>query len=46
MLDGDLLYLGISPHPRAVLAVEGETEQAPVPLIWKQCSSTIRTRRN
>jgi hypothetical protein len=35
-LDEDLMHLGISPHPRVVLAVEGETEQAHVPLIWKQ----------
>jgi hypothetical protein len=35
-LDEDLMRLGISPHPRVVLAIEGETEQAHVPLIWKQ----------
>jgi hypothetical protein len=35
-LDEDLTDLGISPHPRVVLAVEGETEQAHVPLIWKE----------
>ena len=35
-LDEDLMDLGISPHPRVVLAVEGETEQAHVPWIWKE----------
>jgi hypothetical protein len=35
-LDEDLMHLGISPHPRVVLAIEGETEQIHVPLIWKQ----------
>jgi hypothetical protein len=35
-LDEDLMHLGISPHPRVVLAIEGETEQAHVPLVWKQ----------
>ena len=35
-LDEDLMDLGISPHPRVVLAVEGETEQAHVPLIWRE----------
>jgi len=35
-LDEDLMHLGISPHPRVVLAIEGDTEQAHVPLIWKQ----------
>lgn len=35
-LDEDLMDLGISPHPRIVLAVEGETEQAHVPRIWKE----------
>jgi hypothetical protein len=34
-LDEDLMRLGISPHPRVVLAVEGETEQVHVPLVWK-----------
>jgi hypothetical protein len=34
-LDEDLMQLGISPHPRVVLAVEGETEQVHVPLVWK-----------
>jgi hypothetical protein len=35
-LDEDLMHLGISPHPRVVLAIEGGTEQTHVPLIWKQ----------
>jgi hypothetical protein len=35
-LDQDLVALGISPHPRVVLAIEGETEQAHVPRIWKE----------
>jgi hypothetical protein len=35
-LDQDLMDLGISPHPRVVLAVEGETEQAHVPIVWKE----------
>jgi hypothetical protein len=35
-LDEDLMHLGISPHPRVVLAVEGESEQAHVPQIWKE----------
>jgi hypothetical protein len=35
-LDEDLMDLGISPHPRVVLAVEGETEQAHVPRVWKE----------
>jgi len=35
-LDEDLMHLGISPHPPVVLAIEGETEQIHVPLIWKQ----------
>jgi hypothetical protein len=35
-LDEDLTDLGISPHPRVVLAVEGETEQVHVPLVWKE----------
>lgn len=34
-LDQNLMDLGISPHPRVVLAVEGETEQTHVPLVWK-----------
>jgi len=34
-LDEDLTHLGISPHPRVVLAVEGETEEAHIPLVWK-----------
>jgi hypothetical protein len=35
-LDEDLVGLGISPHPPVVLAVEGETEQAHVPRVWKE----------
>jgi len=27
--------LGLSPHPRVVLAVEGQTEEVHVPLVWK-----------
>ena len=34
-LDEDLVDLGISPHPRVVLAVEGETEKHHVPLVWR-----------
>jgi hypothetical protein len=34
-LDEDLVSLGLSPHPRVVLAVEGESEEVHVPLIWK-----------
>ena len=32
-LDEHLTHLGISPHPRVVL--EGETEEAHIPLVWK-----------
>ena len=32
-LDEDLMGLGISPHPRVVLAIEGETEQVHVPYV-------------
>ncbi|WP_326955123.1 hypothetical protein [Amycolatopsis sp. NBC_01286] len=35
-LDEDLVSLGISPHPRVVLAVEGESEQVHVPKIWSE----------
>ena len=35
-LDGDLVKLGLSPHPRVVLAVEGDTEYTHVPLVWKE----------
>jgi hypothetical protein len=35
-LDEDLTYLGLSPHPRVVLAVEGETEEIHIPLVWKE----------
>lgn len=34
-LDQDLMQLGISPHPRVVLAVEGEAEEVHAPLVWK-----------
>lgn len=34
-LDEDLMHLGISPHPRVVLAVEGETEEVHAPLVWR-----------
>jgi hypothetical protein len=34
-LDEDLMNLGISPHPRVVLAVEGDSEEIHVPLVWK-----------
>ena len=34
-LDEDLMELGLSPHPRVVLAVEGDTEYAHVPMVWK-----------
>ena len=32
-LDENLMSLGISPHPRVVLAIEGETEQVHVPQV-------------
>lgn len=34
-LDQDLTRLGISPHPRVVLAIEGDTEEIHVPKVWK-----------
>lgn len=34
-LDEDLMALGLSPHPRVVLAVEGDTEHTHVPLVWE-----------
>lgn len=34
-LDQNLMQLGISPHPRVVLAVEGEAEEIHAPLVWK-----------
>ena len=34
-LDQNLMDLGLSPHPRIVLAVEGDTEEVHVPLVWK-----------
>jgi hypothetical protein len=35
-LDQDLMHLGLSPHPRVVLAVEGESEESHVPRIWRK----------
>lgn len=35
-LDHDLMNLGISPHPRVVLAIEGEAEEVHAPKIWKE----------
>jgi hypothetical protein len=35
-LDEDLMDLGVSPHPRVVLALEGQTEEVHVPLIWRE----------
>jgi hypothetical protein len=35
-LDQDLADLGISPHPRVILAVEGETEGVHAPLVWQE----------
>ncbi len=34
-LDEALTDLGISPHPRVVLALEGETEAYHAPLVWR-----------
>ena len=34
-LDEALTDLGISPHPRVVLALEGETEVYHAPLVWR-----------
>ena len=34
-LDQDLSALGISPHPRVVLVVEGETEEYIAPRVWR-----------
>jgi antitoxin component HigA of HigAB toxin-antitoxin module len=34
-LDEDLIRLGLSPHPRVVLALEGETEMYHAPRVWK-----------
>jgi hypothetical protein len=33
-LDQDLTVLGVSPHPRVVLAIEGDTEQLHVSRVW------------
>jgi hypothetical protein len=34
-LDENLMTLGISPHPRVVLAAEGDTEEVHLPLVWQ-----------
>jgi hypothetical protein len=34
-LDEDLMHLGISPHPRVILAVEGDSEAVHAPKVWK-----------
>jgi hypothetical protein len=34
-LDEDLVRLGLSPHPRVVLALEGESEMYHVPRVWQ-----------
>jgi hypothetical protein len=34
-LDQNLMELGVSPHPRVVLVIEGDTEQIHIPLVWK-----------
>jgi hypothetical protein len=34
-LDEDLIRLGISPHPRVVLALEGDTEMYHAPRVWR-----------
>ena len=34
-LDENLVSLGISPHPRVVLALEGETEMFHAPFVWR-----------
>jgi hypothetical protein len=34
-LDQNLMDLGISPHPRVILAVEGETEADHAPRVWQ-----------
>ena len=34
-LDENLVDLGISPHPRVVLALEGETEMYHAPFVWR-----------
>lgn len=33
-LDEDLSRLGVSPHPRVVLAIEGDSEAVHVPKVW------------
>jgi hypothetical protein len=34
-LDEDLIRLGLSPHPRVVLALEGESEMYHAPRVWR-----------
>lgn len=34
-LDQELMSIGLSPHPRVVLAIEGESEEKHVPRVWK-----------
>lgn len=34
-LDEGLIRLGISPHPRVVLTLEGETEMYHAPFVWQ-----------
>jgi hypothetical protein len=34
-LDQNLMHLKISPHPRVVLAVEGDSEEVHAPKVWK-----------
>jgi len=34
-LDQDLMHVGLSPHPRVVLAVEGEAEEVHTPRVWR-----------
>ena len=43
-LDEDLMGLGLSPHPRVVLAVEGDTEMTHVPRSGRR--STTQMHRN
>jgi hypothetical protein len=35
-LDQDLMHLGLSPHPRVVLALEGESEELHAPRVWRK----------
>jgi hypothetical protein len=41
-LDEDLAHLGISPHPRVVLAIEGDSEAVHVPKVWAALGSETR----